>query len=282
MKKVGLLIVNYNDSQNTINLIKSVDNFAFINKIVVVDNKSTDNSLEKLSSLKSKKLHIIKSENKGYNHAINIGSKYLIQELKECYIIISNSDIVINNEEVIKSLIASFKENIACVMPKVLEHDNFIMGWRLLSANQELLISIPFLNRLYRNKLKNYKEDYYEHNDIIDVVHGSFFVIDSQVLEEINYMDSNVFLYYEENILARKLQKVNKLSVINKDVYVEHKHNQSIGNNVTHLNKYKIYKKSQLYYEKNYNNANSIQMLLFKLFYYIGLLGLKIKSLLIK
>lgn len=282
MKKVGLLIVNYNDSKNTINLIKTVNNFKIINRIVVVDNKSTDGTFKTLSKLESNKVHIISSENKGYSNAINVGSKYLIKELRDCYIIVSNSDIVIDSENVISELINSFRNNVACVMPKILEQGNFNMGWKLLSVNKELLLNIPLLNRLYRNKIKQYDKNYFENNDVIDVVHGSFFVIDSKVLEEINYMDSNTFLYYEENILARKLQKAHKLSVINKNVYVEHIHNQSIGNNVSILNKYKIYKKSQLYYEKHYNKANVIQIGLFKLFYYAGLFGLKIKNIIKK
>ena len=80
------------------------------------------------------------------------------------------------------------------------------------------------------------------------------------------YMDENTFLYYEENILARKLKAVNKLSVINKGAEVTHKHNVSIGSSVSQINKYNIYKKSQLYYERHYNNASEIQIFSLKCF----------------
>ena len=66
--------------------------------------------------------------------------------------------------------------------------------------------------------------------------------------------------------------------MINTKVYVEHIHNATIGNNLSKLNKYKTYKKSQLYYEKHYNNANVLEMILFKIFYYINLIPYIFKS----
>lgn len=278
MKKVGLVIVNYNDADNAINLVKSVEKYKVINKIVVVDNKSTDNSREVLSKLESRKVHIIESElNKGYSAAINLGAKYLEEAIKDCYIIVSNTDIVIENEEQIKLLLSSFDNSeVAVAMPKIYENGLVKYGWKLTDANTDLLMNIPLISRLYKDNLKFYNPSYLYYSNVVDVIYGCFFVIDSSVLKNIGYMDENTFLYYEEYILARKLKAVNKLSVINKEAEVEHKHNVSIGNSVSKLNKYNIYKKSQLYYEQYYNNANDIQIWLFEFFYYIGLLCLKV------
>lgn len=278
MKKVGLVIVNYNDVKNTINLIKGVEKYKVINKIVVVDNKSTDESFSLLQELENKKIHIIESEfNKGYSAAINLGVKYLEEKLKDCYVIVSNSDILVKDEEQIIELLTSFSNpHVAVAMPKVYENGLVKYGWKLTDANTDLLMNIPLISRLYKDNLKFYNPSYFYSNDIVDVIYGCFFVIDSSVLKNIGYMDENTFLYYEENILARKLKTVNKLSVINKKAEVTHKHNVSIGSSVSKVNKYNIYKKSQLYYEQYYNNANEWQMLLFETFYYFGLLGLKV------
>lgn len=280
MKKVGLVIVNYNDANNTINLVKSVEKYKVINKIVVVDNKSTDDSFALLSKLENRKIHIIQSDlNKGYSYAINLGVKYLEEKLKDFYAIVSNSDIVIANEEQIKLLLQSFdNENVAVAMPKVMENGLIKYGWKLTSPSVDLLMNIPLISRLYKDSLKYYDPLYIYNNSVVDVIYGCFFAIDGSVLKSIGYMDENTFLYYEENILARKLKAVNKLSVFNKDAEVEHKHNVSIGNSVSKINKYNIYKKSQLYYERYYNNANEIHLFFFELFYYFGLMGLKLKA----
>lgn len=282
MKKVGMVIVNYNDSSNTINLINNVSKYKVINKIVVVDNKSTDDSYNILKAFESDKVHIVLSENNyGYSSGINIGTNYLINLYRDCYIIVSNTDIVINNEKDIIELITNFdQEDIGVVMPQVLENGKYKKGWKLTSVNEDLLCNIPFINRFYRNKFIYYKDSYFDERcSIVDVIYGCFFIIDSRVLEEVNYFDENTFLYYEEYILARKLRKLSIKSVINNKVVIEHHHNATIGSNVSLLNKFKIYKKSQLYYEKNYNNANIFQMLLFYIFYYIGLFLLRVKLL---
>lgn len=49
---IGLVIVNYNDSDNTIRLIKSVSPYKVIKSIVVVDNNSYTSELNKIKNLK--------------------------------------------------------------------------------------------------------------------------------------------------------------------------------------------------------------------------------------
>jgi GT2 family glycosyltransferase len=102
-------------------------------------------------------------------------------------------------------------------------------------------------------------------------------MIEGKTLESINYFDENVFLYYEEDILAKKLKEKNLLSKCNCNIQVKHMHNATIGNNVSNLNKYKIHANSKFYYEKTYNKAR-LSMLLFKLFYLINLIPYKIKA----
>ena len=100
---IGMVIVNYNDYKTTKRLLDNVKDYKILKEIVVVDNKSTDNSLEELRKLKSKKITTIDSgNNKGYSYALNVGCKYLIDKYKSLNIVISNSDIVIESELDIK------------------------------------------------------------------------------------------------------------------------------------------------------------------------------------
>ena len=58
---IGMVIVNYNDYRTTKRLLDNVKNYKILKEIVVVDNKSTDDSLENLQKLKNKKITIIDS-----------------------------------------------------------------------------------------------------------------------------------------------------------------------------------------------------------------------------
>ncbi len=280
---IGLVIVNYNDSDNTIKLIKSVSAFKVIKSIVVVDNNSYTSELNKLKKLKEKKLTIIENDNNyGYAYALNIGAKYINETIQDALICLSNTDIHVANEKVLISMANNIKNDVVCVMPKVKENNSFKYGWKLTSALSDLKANIPLINRLFRKNIIDYPEEYFKDNREVDVIYGCFFMIKGSTLEEIGYFDDKTFLYFEEYILARKLKSRNLKSIVDTSVFVEHIHNAVIGNNISIRNKYKIYKKSQFYYEKKYNKANIFEMTLFRLFYLINLIPYEIKSILKK
>ncbi len=46
--KTGLVIINYNDYENTINLTEEVSKYTSIDEIVIVDNNSSNYDIEKV------------------------------------------------------------------------------------------------------------------------------------------------------------------------------------------------------------------------------------------
>ena len=155
MKKVFFVIINYNDYKTTLNLINNIKDYKILNEIVVVDNKSTNESVDKLKKIKDITL-ICNESNDGFAKAINVASRYLIDKYSDGYIIISNSDIRIKKESDIKKLISDFKDNIAVVGPTIQEPDTIVRGIKHTTVKQDILLNIPFINRLYRNKYLSY------------------------------------------------------------------------------------------------------------------------------
>ena len=275
MNKVGIVIVNYNDYKNTANLVDEIYTFNNIDEIVVVDSGSTDDSLERIKDIKG--ITVLPADNKGYSHALNVGAKYLIDKYKDINIIFSNADISIKKESVIDELNKMIDDTTKVVMPSINENGIYKYGWRNRNKYIDLLVNIPFINRFYRDKLIYYKKDYYKGIVNVECVYGCFFMVNGEALKEVDYFDENVFLYYEEDILAKKMKSKNYLSKCNCNIEVKHMHNATIGNNVSNLNKYKIHANSKFYYEKTYNKAR-LSMLLFKLFYLINLIPYKLKA----
>lgn len=281
--KTAFLIVNYNDYKTTIQLLNNIKEFQSLDKIVVVDNNSTDNSFNEIKKYikKNKKdifIDIIKNfENKGYGSGINYGAKYLKKTIGDCYIVVSNADIIIYSDEDISKLISTFDSNIAVVAPIIKEHTGISRGWKVPTPFQDSLLNIIYIHKYLKPKLLFYKNEYYSEKNIqVDAVSGCFFIINSKYLEQINYFDENIFLYYEENTLAQKLKKINKKTMINTQVEVFHNHSVTIDKNINKLKKYKILKKSQMYFQKKYNNANILEQILLFTTSKITLLLLKI------
>lgn len=262
-KKIGIVIINYNDYATTQRLIKNIEQYKCLAQIVVVDNNSTDDSYKMLKRLENNKIAVLKNKSRNFSSGLNLGAKYLIKKLGYCNIAFSNSDIIIKSEKDLEMLSSNIKNDIVVVGPTVEEHGNLNRGWRLPTANLEILMNLPLINKYIRRKKLLYGKDYYAGDTTyVDVVSGCFFIVDSKFLESIKFFDPNTFLYYEEQIFAVKVKQIGKKEIIDNKVNIIHDHSVSIDKSIKRIQKHKILKTSQRYYAKNYLGANFIQMAL--------------------
>lgn len=278
---IGMVIVNYNDYETTKRLLDNVKDYKVLKEIVVVDNKSTDNSLEELRKLKNKKITIIDSgNNKGYSYALNVGCKYLINKYKSLNIVISNSDIIIDSELDIKDLNSYISTKNVIVGPTIIQGNDLNRGFKIPTPWQDIKQNIVFFGKKVLAKELSYPDNYY-HKDIskVDTVSGCFFMISSKHLEDMGYFDENVFLYYEENIMGIKTKRLKKNIIVCNNVDVIHDHSVSIDKSLKRIRKYDILKTSQEYFEKTYNGANKIELFFLKVFRYLTRFLLLIKYL---
>lgn len=265
--KNGIVIVNYNDYKTTKRLIDNIRDYKVFDKIVIVDNKSSDNSLKELKKLENKRIVVIDSgKNKGYSYALNVGCKYLIDKYKECKIIVSNSDIIIQNENDIKDLFELVKGKNVIVGPTIIEGNNLNRGWTVPKPMDDVAMNILGLYKKYQKRHLMYQDSYYN-KDIskVGTVSGCFFAISSKHLEEMGYFDENVFLYYEENIMGIKTKDLGKNIIVANNIDVIHDHAVSIDKSLKRIKKYDILKNSQYYFEKTYNHASKGELFLLKL-----------------
>jgi len=262
MKEIGFVIVNYNDYETTKRLLDNIKDYDCLKKIVVVDNCSTDNSLEELNKIESKKIDIISNvSNKGYASGLNCGAKYLMNKLNNPIIVFSNSDIIINKEQDIVSLANDINRKIKVVGPVIEEKGNYNRGWKKTTPFVEILLNLPLISRYFKKTYLYYSDNYYRDNiTYVDVVSGCLFLVDGKTLKEIGYFDENTFLYYEELILSSKIKSINKRIIVDNNVHVIHDHSQTIDKNVKRIRKYKILKQSQHYYVKKYLKANDLEL----------------------
>ena len=265
--KNGIVIVNYNDYKTTKRLIDNIKDYKIFDKIVIVDNKSSDNSLKELKKLENKRIVVIDSgENKGYSYALNVGCKYLIDKYRECKIIVSNSDIIIQSENDIKDLFELVKGKNVIVGPTIIEGNNLNRGWIVPKPMDDVAMNILGLYKKYQKRHLMYQDSYYN-KDIskAGTVSGCFFAISSKHLEEMGYFDENVFLYYEENIMGVKTKDLGKNIIVANNIDVIHDHAVSIDKSLKRIKKYDILKNSQYYFEKTYNHASKWELFLLRL-----------------
>ncbi|KST91284.1 Glycosyltransferase [Lactococcus lactis subsp. lactis] len=235
MLSAGAVILNYNSANDSIRLANILVNFKSIKKVIIVDNASTDNSRIQLNQVVNSKIKIIlNNRNSGYNAGNNIGLKELVEKdnLEICFII--NPDVSLSEETIIEVIENFEKHEDYAVLSSIHDGPGIAEEWQWFDKNDwsikpsELLFITRFFNRKYKVRDKTL-EDAMLLPDLSDVygVIGAFLGIRSETLKEINYFDEDVFLYWEEIILAEQIQSLGKkIGLLNK-VSFKHLHNYS-------------------------------------------------------
>ena len=280
--KVAIIIVNYNDVDDTVKYVDTISNYNVINRIVVVDNLSTTiGAFETLKKLENEKVRVIQSEkNGGYDYGNNVGVKYLdsLGE-KYDYIIVSNPDISVSEEAIVKCINKLEKDDkIAVIAPRMFNKDDKPIrrsSWKMRTFWLDVVHSTRVLEILFYKVLRGgeYLEKDYQ-NEMLEVeaISGAFFIIKNKVLREIGLLDENVFLFYEEDILAKQLaEKGYKTISLNSEKFI-HFESQTIGKTFNYYKKMRQLFISKMYYHKKYNKINTYKDICNNLYTTLGCL----------
>lgn len=270
--KLGIVILNYNDYKTTIDLVNHIKNYDAIDHLVVVDNKSSNDSLKILKKANDATWDLIaSSENKGYASGNNIGIKYLINNFDVDIIGIVNPDIKFSNE-FIYEIKKSFKENkeYAIITGLQLKPDGSISKrafWKELNLKRLLISNSFILSKIVNNYEKYITKKLQEKKRIITVpvVEGCCFFINADDMKKIGFFDENTFLFCEEDILAKKIKQTNKKIGVNKKITFIHNHSTTIKKAFSQLKTNKLILKSKKYLLNKYITNNVIVDFLFKI-----------------
>lgn len=259
----AIVVLNYNDHENTKKYIESVKDYNIIDKIIVVDNNSTTkDEIRILKELESEKVEVLSAEkNGGYAYGNNLGLKYLEKIGNYEFVAISNPDVFVD-EETLEECLKYLKEHnkVAIVAPRM----HFVSGPARRAAwkKRTPIIDIANSTRLTETilfpifKKGEYSKKEYEIEDLkVDCIAGSFFVAKYDSLKKVNYLDEGTFLFYEEDILGEKLRRIGLEIHLLNNLKFMHYDSQTIGKLMNLFRKQDILFDSKIYYHKKYNNA---------------------------
>lgn len=272
--KICYIIINKNDYKSTKHLVDNIIDYKIIDNILIMDNASNKEERKKLTSIKNKKIeYLYNSVDKGYSSAINRACDHLIDKYGDCIFIISNSDVVIMDESDIEKLIEDLSfECVGVVGPEILERGKIIKGRKIPTPKEDILKNLGLS--------KTVKDDNTILNgetSSVEVISSAFFLMTSRTYKLIDKFDDNVFLYYEDNILASKLKKLKLYSIIDNRVKVKHNFDSTIEKEINIKKKFKLLMDAQIYFHKTYSNATERELKLLRLSNKIKFLKTKVK-----
>lgn len=270
-RKNVIVVLNYNDWEETQRYCNAVKDFLAVDLIVIVDNMSTDDSIERLKPLESEKIVLVcAKENRGYAAGNNAGLQYIIDHKITGNIIISNPDIYFNNED-LEKVLEPLKDPTIGISTGLIHTDGKItsnFGWMVpgyweLLFNQYLLLYK--LKRLIHHSMYCDYPKEGEERVYCNCVSGCFFAMTTETLEQIGLFDERTFLYGEENILGYKIKANGQKTCVVTGAYIEHRQHHSIKKSKTsHKRNERWNVESMLVYVKNYLKKGQFHQRLFR------------------
>nr|WP_302830763.1 glycosyltransferase family 2 protein [uncultured Bacteroides sp.] len=200
-KLVSIITINYNGLQDTCELIESLQKYeTYPYEIIVVDNASQGDDVDKLSNRKYPFVKLIRSDkNLGFAGGNNLGIKYAKGE----YLFFLNNDMVVKSP-VIENLVNRLCANplIAGISPMIrfFYRPNEIQyyGYRDLSV-------ISVMRRTEYFDIS--RMDEYLHAQKTEVLHGGAMMFHREAIEKVGVMTEVYFLFYEEFDWSRRFRE---------------------------------------------------------------------------
>jgi len=211
MYDVSVIIVSWNTKKCLIDCLNSLEDGqqGYAHEIIVVDNASSDGSLEVVEKEYPHVKLIRNEENLGFAKANNIG----IAASSGKYLALVNSDIVVLGD-CIRRMVAFMDENSSVGMagPRVLNADrtlqvscrHFPSVWNNLCQVLGLNYVFP-KSAFFSEPLMNYWAHDTERK--VDVLSGCFWMVRREALEKIGLLDEDFFIYGEDIDWCKRFQQ---------------------------------------------------------------------------
>jgi GT2 family glycosyltransferase len=205
MEKVAVIILNYNGKHFLEKFLPGVIKHSDGYPVYVVDNHSSDHSLEFVESQYPEEVITIKLEDNfgfsgGYNQAVNF--------IEAEYYVFLNSDIEVS-EGWIRPLLLLLESNkkIAACQPKLLDYNKKERFEYAGAAGGYIdLLGYPFCRgRIFQTMEK----DYGQYNDTVPVfwASGACMMIRSEIFKELGGFDADYFAHMEEIDLCWRIKR---------------------------------------------------------------------------
>lgn len=253
--KLGIVILNYNGSTDTIECIKSIKEVNHESKIIVVDNYSQSDDYNNLLNNLSSDIFVLRTEkNLGYAGGNNVGIQKAL-ELQCEYICVLNNDTIVS-EDIFTPCIAKLDEDhdLAFVGPVILDYKTGLVQSAGSSVNPTNGIVKNFN---YNKKIQDLDEQIY-----CDYVSGACIFCRKDIIEHEGLIPESYFLFFEETEWCFRAKRNGYKNLCLGNIAIYHKGSVSI-NKVSGLQTYLMFRNTIAFMRRN-TEHKALSYMIFK------------------
>ena len=218
--RIDVVVVTYNSREYVRRLVEPLCGHPDIH-VIVVDNNSTDKTLETVADLPIRA--IARDDNNGFGFACNVGWR----AGDSSYVVFINPDSRVDPEAVLSLVDRLVREpGVGIVGPKIVDEEGHLyQSQRRFASVAISLAAAVFLPRFRpttRWSLDVADPAAYEAPGSPDWVSGACFATRREVLIELGGFDDGFFLYYEDMDLAKRARELGNEIAYEPNVVVVH------------------------------------------------------------
>lgn len=264
---IAVILINYNSNNYSKNCIESIidkTSNSITYQIVIIDNASEKEDFSNLKLyIENKKYPNVQLIRSAINLGFGAGNMLGVHYSNANYLAFINNDSLLSNDclSIIYSKMTS-NPNLGICGPLAYKEDGSLLPTldHYASPAKEIL-GRKLLERLNPEKYPNRKKIYSEPKRG-QFISGSFMVIKEEDFNSIGGFDTNIFLYFEETDLCKRLEKIKKHAYLIPDAKYIHFHGASTPSSIAIKIEHKI---SYLYIIRKHYGYFWHQLLLNKL-----------------
>lgn len=210
---IGIVLINWNQLQLTLDCLKSLYEMTYSNfKVVVVDNNSMEDPSAPILTKYPETIVLRQAENLGFAEGNNVGFRYLAQEGIE-YTMALNNDTVVHKDFIwpMVEALANSDKNLGAVTPKIYFKHLPNTIWAFGGEVDKLRVKgrSKFRKTLDRGQFEQAFEP--------DYITGCCLLMKTSLLIEFGGFCKDYFAYYEDTDLSYRMKNAGyKLLVIPK------------------------------------------------------------------
>lgn len=296
----GFVVLNYKNYSDTIECVSSllaIERNDY--KIVIVDNFSENESIEKLQRHFSynEKVNVLTApHNRGYSGGNNIGIKFLL-DMSVKRIIIATNDTVLISEDILDKFDELDLSGVGIVGPEVLSLDGDLQNPTLIKPSILYLLNLyyyspmkyirshiynllPIMQKARKYYLTRQKLSVAEKQRCIQspkltsvyMLHGCFLYLTESYVSNIGYLDDNIFMYGEEDLMSWQCEKAGLSRLFVPGISVLHKERKSTK--TVHNNEIDVFVENNTLKSRKYLISRITFFPLFKTILKYGIFGL--------
>lgn len=226
---VDVVIVNWNAGNllfDCISSIKNSINESFtLNKVIIVDNASSDNSLDRIEEIDLTIKIIRNNDNYGFGKACNIGTNASNGD----YILILNPDTKLFEDSIskpLKFLIENEKNKIGMLGVQIVDENGHISkNCARFPTPFKIAYQSIGLDKIFPKLFPPHFMIEWDHNSNreVDQVMGSYILMPRALFTELNGYDDLFFVYYDDLDLSLRAKKLGWKNYYFAEVKIYHK-----------------------------------------------------------